>query len=124
VGLADPGRAQEQDVVGIGDEPAGGQLLDHLGVDRRLELEVEAVEGLLEREAGHGGLHGRVPFVLGGDLTAEDVLQEVAVREVLLARLLQEGGQFLGEPDEAQALELVLDPLELGGEGTHAITSS
>src|SRR5437867_8830679 len=124
VGLADTRRTQEQDIVAVGDEPAGGQLLDHLGVNRGLELEVEAVERFLEREASHGGLHGRVPFVLGGDLAAEEILQEVAVREVLLARLLQEGGQFLGEPGEAQALELVLDPPELGGEGTHAITSS
>src|SRR5262245_38710947 len=55
-------------------------------------------------------LHGGVPLVLGGNLAAENVLQEIAVGEVLLARLLQERGQFLREADETQPLELVLDP--------------
>src|SRR6266581_1404196 len=38
VGLADARGTEEQDVVGVGDEPAGGQVLDHLGVDEGWNL--------------------------------------------------------------------------------------
>ncbi len=62
--------------------------------------------------------------VLGGDLATEDLLEEVAVGEILLAGVLEEGGQLLGEADEAEALQLLLDPLDLGGQRAHAVTSS
>jgi len=48
----------------------------------------------------------------------------VAVGEVLLAGVLEKRGQLLGEADEAETLQLLLDPLDLGGEGAHAVTSS
>jgi hypothetical protein len=37
---------------------AGGQLADELGVDRRLELEVELLERLHDREVGDLDPHG------------------------------------------------------------------
>ena len=46
VSLAYAWRAQEDDVLTIGDEPALRELLDPLLVDRGLEGEVEALEGL------------------------------------------------------------------------------
>jgi hypothetical protein len=46
VRLADARRAEEEDVLGAGDEPTGGELADQLGVDRGLELEVKLVERL------------------------------------------------------------------------------
>ena len=99
--------------------PAGRKILDDFGIDRGLKFEVEALERFLEREAGHGGFHGRVPLVLRGDLAAEDLFEEVAVCEVFLARFLKEGGQVVDEPEQPKALHLLLDSLDLSGEHRH-----
>jgi hypothetical protein len=67
VRLAHAGRAEQDDVLAVRDEPAGGQVLDPLAVDRGLEGEVEVLDRLDERELGHRGAHGDVLLLLGGD---------------------------------------------------------
>jgi len=52
-----------------------------------------------------------------------DLLEEVAVGEVLLAGVLQERGQLVREADQAETLQLLLDPLDLGGQRAHAVPS-
>jgi hypothetical protein len=43
--LPDPGRTEQQQVVAALNVAAGGEFADLVGIDRRLELEVEALEG-------------------------------------------------------------------------------
>ena len=66
--LPDARRAEQEDVIAALDVAPGGELADELGIDGRLELEVEALEGLLKREAGHGDAHGQVLLGRGADL--------------------------------------------------------
>jgi len=73
VGLAAAGLAEAQDGSVLADKPHAGEVLDELPVDARLELEVEVLDGLLEREAcvaesgteapaaGRGGYLGQEP---------------------------------------------------------------
>ena len=93
--FAHAGRSEQQHVVGIGDEAAGGQFAHHLRLDRGLKLEVEALQALVERKARHGRLHRRVALLLGRQLAAEQLLQQVAVGQLFLARILQQQGQLL-----------------------------
>src|SRR5262249_7021303 len=60
VRLPDARGPEEQDIFCALDVAAGGELADHLGVDRGLEFEVEALEGLVEGKAGHGRAHREV----------------------------------------------------------------
>lgn len=78
VRLADTGRTQHDHVVPELDVVAGGQLLHLLLVDRGLVGEVERLQGLHEREAGHCRAHRDVIGGLGGDLFAQHLLQDSA----------------------------------------------
>jgi hypothetical protein len=80
MGLPNTWRAQEDDVLAVRDEPALGELLDPLLVDRRLEGEVEGLEGLDVGELGERGAEGDVLLQLGGDLLAQDLVQPRADR--------------------------------------------
>jgi len=75
-----------------GDEAAGGQLANHLRIDRGLKLEIEALQALVERKARHRRLHRRVALLFGRQLSAEQLLEQVGVGELFLARLLQQLG--------------------------------
>ena len=44
VAFADSGRTYQQYVAGVGDEAAGGELMDAVARDAGIEAEVEAVE--------------------------------------------------------------------------------
>src|SRR4029079_18185355 len=80
--LAYAGRSEQQHVLGIGDVTTGAQLAHDLRIERGLELEVEALERLVEGKAGHADAHGRVAILLAGQLRREQLLEEVAVREL------------------------------------------
>src|SRR5262249_12970657 len=122
VRLADTRRPEEQDVVGVGDEPAGGEFLDHLRVYGRLKLQVEALQAFVEREPRHGGLHHGMALLLGGDLHFEKFLEDIAVGQVLLAGGLKQGSDLLGGSDELEPLHLLGEPFDLGS-GAHWATS-
>ena len=84
-------------------------------VERRLVVEVERVQAFDEGEASELGPHGDVLGRLGGDLFGEDLIEEVGVGELLAGRLLQEGFEALPALEQAQALQVLLEALELGG---------
>jgi hypothetical protein len=71
------------------DEVATGQALDLPFVHRGLIAEVEGFQRLDEREARHGRAHRNVLGGLGGDLLAQDLLQELRVGQLLGRGLLQ-----------------------------------
>ena len=93
VGLSDSGRPQQDDVLAVGDEAAGGQLLDLLLVDGGLEGKVEALQGLDEGKPSHGGPHGDVLLRLGSDLLGQQPIEKIAVREAVASGLFQAGLQ-------------------------------
>ena len=103
MGLAYAGRAEEDDVFAVRDEPTLGQLLDSLLVDRRLKGEVERLQGLDVGELGHRGSDGDVLFLLGGDFLGQDLVHEVGVGDVVL------GGFF------ESRLETIVDCGRAGG---------
>ena len=122
--LAHSRRAKQQHIVRVGQETARCQLTDHLRVDGRLKLEVEAVQALLEGKARHRRLHRRVTLLLGGQLAAEDLLQKVTVGELSLARLLKQQGQLGRRTDQLQSGHVRLQPFDLHAAPAHDATSS
>jgi hypothetical protein len=115
VGLAHPGRPEEQHVLPIGDEAAARQLLDHLGIDRGLKLPVEALQRLLEGEARHADPHRQVLLVLRAQLEPQDLVEEVAVAQVLLGGLFQQRRELGLHPVQPEPLAVLAEPVELGG---------
>ena len=114
VGLAHARGAEEEDVLRVGDEAPGRQLPNRLGVQRGLLLEVEV---------GHRGPHRGVTLLLGRRLPAQELLEEVAVAQLLLAGLLKKLRQLEEGLHQPQLLEKLLDPLELG-RPAHPTTSA
>lgn len=72
-------RPQKNDILSIGDKSAGGQLLDPLFIDRRLKVEVKALQSLDERKLGQGGSHDDVLFLLGRNFLREQLVQKITV---------------------------------------------
>ena len=109
VSLPDARRAQEDDVLAISDKPALRELLDPLLVDRGLEGEVEALQGLDIGELGERRSDSDVLLLLGGHLLGEDLVQEVGIRDVVLGGFLEGRLQMFIDPIEAEMPEVVLD---------------
>ena len=109
VGLPDARRAQKDDVLAVRDEPALGQFLDPLLVDRGLEGEVEALERLDVGELGERSSDGDVLLLLGGHLLGEDLVQEVGIRDVVLGGFLESRLQTFVDPIKPEMTEVVLD---------------
>ena len=91
-----------------------GQVTDDLGIDRGLEVEVELLQGLAEREVGEAQ-PGREPTLargvhLGGDHLGQE-LERVFLRG---ARLFGQLGEHLLGAGELQVAEVVLDLLDEG----------
>src|SRR3569832_2988888 len=78
--LADAWRPEQQDVFRLRDEVAGGELADELGVERRLELEVELLEGLHHGEVRDLDSHCDATLLLGVELLAKESVEEVEIR--------------------------------------------
>jgi hypothetical protein len=114
MGFPDPGRAEQQQVVAALDIAASSKFTDLLGIERRLELEVEALEGLLEREARHRDAHLMVLVGFRVNLAGEQLVEEVGVGKFLFRGLLQARGQFLFDLIEPQPLTLFAQAFELG----------
>src|SRR5216683_8235301 len=93
--LPDPRRSEQQQVVAALDVTAGRKFADLLGIERRLELEVEALERLLEGKAGHRDTHLMMFVGLGVDLAGQQLIKEVGVGNLLFRRLLQARGKLV-----------------------------
>ena len=90
VGLADPGRAEQDHVLGLGDERAGGQVREHV---RRSEGRWSRLKSSRVLTAGKCAVRIRmmVPGGLAvGDLTFQHRGQVLLVRPVLVAGLVGE----------------------------------
>src|ERR1700692_2245572 len=114
MGFPDPRRAEQQQVVAALDIAASSKFTDLLGIERWLEIEVETLEGLLEREARHRDAHLMVLVGFCVNLAGEQLGEEVGVGKFLFRRLLRAHSQFLSDLIEAQPLTLFTQALELG----------
>src|SRR5262245_3358771 len=121
VGFAHAGRAEDHQVLAVLHKVAGAQCLDLLLVDGGLVGEVEALQALDEGEAGELGAHADMLGRLGSDFLGEDLVEEVGVGHLLGGGLLEQGLQALPALEQPQALEVLLEALELGG--AHAGTA-
>src|ERR1700677_5111566 len=110
----DPGRAEQQQVVAALDIAAGGEFADLSGIERGLELEGEALQRLLERDARHRDSHLMVLMGFRVDLRGQQLVEEVGVGKFLFRRLLQARGQFLLNLKEPQSMTLFVQTVELG----------
>ena len=98
VGLAAAGLTEEQDRPVLVDEPQRGEVLDELAVDGGLELEVEVVDGLVEREPGVTQPGRQAPVAGGGGLFGDEPGEELDVGPVIGAGVFGEGGEALRRP--------------------------
>jgi len=114
-GLADARRAEDEEILAVLEEVAGGERLELLLVERGLVAEVERLEPLHEGEPGQRGPHRDVLGGLRPDLLTEKAVEEVGVGELLRGGVLEPGLQPLATLEESQALEVLVEPLELGG---------
>ena len=74
MGLADAGCAEDDDVLAVLNEVAGGQRLEQLLVERGLVGVVETVQALQKGKAGQAGAHGDGLGSLGGELLGEQLV--------------------------------------------------
>src|SRR4029450_3925455 len=115
VGLADARRPEDDKVLPVLDEVTRAQGLDLLLVERGLVAEVEGVESLNEGEAGQLRAHGDVLRRLGGHFLGEDLVEEVGVGKLLGGGVLELGLEPIATLEQPQALQVLLEALELGG---------
>jgi len=107
VGLAHPGRAEQDDVLAALHEAQPAELPDHLAVDARLEGEVELLDGLHPREAGNlltGFDHLEVPAV---PLRLQGIEEELPIALVLLGGLFAERVDLVAQVLHLHLLEEV-----------------
>jgi hypothetical protein len=109
VGLADAGRAEDEDVLRLGDVAAHRELPDELLVHRGLKLEVEVLEHLHGREVGDLDAHGDPLALLGPDLLAQDDVEEVHVGRLGASRVGEQGVELLGDAAQPEAVQVLED---------------
>src|SRR5688572_10852900 len=87
---------------GTKERPASSRTLAL--VDRRLEGEVEVLEGALKREMREPRPSNEVPRTPRSHFDAEQIGEEIRVRQLAFRRRLQPGFQHLGGLGEPQLL--------------------
>ena len=75
--LPQPGHSEQQHRMAVAHEVELGQIGDHLGIDRGLEVEVELLEGPAEREVCEAQPGREPPLACGVDLAGDDFGQEL-----------------------------------------------
>src|SRR5207302_6655502 len=103
----DPWRSEEQHILRLGDEAAGGELANESLIDRRLRLEVEPVERLHRGKMSDGHAHRDALALLGVDLAAQKRVEEVEVGGLAARGLREQRIEALHDVAEAQAGEIL-----------------
>src|SRR5437867_4631126 len=105
VALPDAGLTDEADVLPARDEGAGGELQD-LGLrDRRVEGEVEVLDGLRVLEARAAEAHVELLRLAAFHLVGEEPVEEFARRERVVGGLADAEIEGLEDTREAELLE-------------------
>jgi hypothetical protein len=105
--LANAGRADQQAVGLLLDEPQRRQLVDQPASEIGLCGEVELLDRLLGGQLGEPQPAGETLVVQRGDLAGEQVVQELAVGRLVMLGGLQGRGELFGgrgHPEGVQVL--------------------
>ncbi len=123
MGLADPGRPEQQD-VGAGVEPAVafGECGDTGAADHRHGGEVERVEGLARRQARLGEMTRGAPVGAFGDLVLEKRGQGARRRPAFGVGGLADAGPEPGDSRQAKRGEQQRQARGVGGDAHAAIS--
>jgi hypothetical protein len=105
-GLADPGGPDHQDVGGGLEVAAGRQVVDQPGIDARLGVVVELVQGRVGGQAREAEPAGEPSGLGGGDLDPQQPFQSRGHGEVLGPGLVQHGGQGRGRVDQLEGAQV------------------
>ena len=107
VAFADPGRADQEDVLGFFQESAGGQIVDLATVDAGVEAEVEAVQCALFTEGGGLGATLDLSLFAGVEFVLQEQFEELQVIELVapcFAQAQVETGGQSAQPELAQGV--------------------
>jgi hypothetical protein len=105
--LPDAGRADQQHVGLLLDEPQGGELVDEPAVQSGLCVVVELLERLVLWEAREPQAPVE-PALLGRcDLDRQQLVQEAGVGQLVGLGVLERGGKLLGDRSELEVGELL-----------------
>lgn len=91
------GRAEQDDVAGLGEEPSRCQGCDLL-TDRGLRVPVEVLDGLAPGEPGGADAQFRAGCVAGAHFAFEDGGEVVLERPARIPGLVREAGGGFGDP--------------------------
>ena len=115
VGLAEAGRADQQDVGGGFEVAAGGQLGDEPGVDGGGGVVVEVLQGGRGGQGREAEPSGQAAGLVRGDLDREQPLERGGEGQVLGGCGVQDGGQRLGGVVQLQLGEVAAELLVEAG---------
>ena len=90
MGLADPGRPEQEEGVAVGHPAPGGQFPDLTGVERGLGGEVEVLQAAQVRKVGDAAAHVDALLLLVGDLGLAPVDQDLASGQLAPGGLVEE----------------------------------
>jgi hypothetical protein len=107
--FADARRAEDQDVFGLREEMAGGELADQTLIDRRLEFELERVEGLYGWEMRDLQAHRDAGALLRVDFLAQHAVEEIEIGRFGAGGVAEHRIKPLGHVAQAQPRELLHD---------------
>ncbi len=105
-GFADARRADQQNVLALTDEVAGGQLEDFFFADGGVETPVEVFQRFETVEVGGFGAAAQAAFLAHVQFVLEDQFKELAVGQAIGAGFLQANGQALGQAGQRRALRV------------------
>ena len=104
--LANAGRADQQQIGLVLDEPQRREVLDQAAVQRGLGAEVELVERVAGGELGEAQSALEAALLDGVDFVGEQVVQELGVGGLVALGLLERGRELLGDGAQAQVVEV------------------
>ena len=113
MGLADTGRALNQQGVALADPGTGAERLDAATLDRRLEGEVEVAQGVPTRKPGQA--QGRLdpPLFTTVELDSEQLIEKSLGRDGVLDRSRHLIPQDLRGMGQAQVLKALARDIEI-----------
>lgn len=117
------GLAHQDQIASLGDEVGAEVVAEQSGPQRRLQREVEVVDGLEKREMSVARGGAQTSAVAVPDLLGQQHGQEIAMRPLLGARLLGEPCPAAPRVGEVQPLEHGVDVHGGRIEGDHECTS-
>src|SRR5439155_25091079 len=109
--LADPGRAEQQQGIAMGDPAAGRELADLHPIDRGLGGKIEAVEIAQRREVGDLGGHLDASLVAAADLALAQEADRLAQSELAPGRLVDEIVELIADGSQMEPGQHALERL-------------